>query len=151
MLHLKTILISLAAVAVLLTIEEKHFNHQKNIFIEGYDVVSYFSQKPTKGTKANEVIYNGLHFYFANATNKEKFNKNPNSYLPQYGGWCAYAMALNAEKVSVDPKTYKIVNGKLLLFYNSFGTNTLEKWNAWKNDGLHITKADANWKLILQK
>jgi len=34
------------------------------------------------------------------------------------------------EKVKIDPETFKIVNGKLYLFYNFFFNNTLKDWNA---------------------
>ena len=69
--------------------------------------------------------------------------KNPAKYEPQYGGWCAYAMGAKGEKVSVDPKTYKIVDGKLYLFYNRLFNNTLEDWN--ENEAKLKNKADANW------
>ncbi|OYZ43692.1 MAG: YHS domain protein, partial [Sphingobacteriales bacterium 24-40-4] len=47
------------------------------------------------------------------------------------------------EKVSVDPETYKIVNGKLYLFYNQFFNNTLKDWN--KDEVNLMTKANTNW------
>jgi len=55
--------------------------------------------------------------------------KNPAGYEPQYGGWCAYAMGANGEKVEIDPGTFKIVDGKLNLYYNAFFNNTLKSWN----------------------
>jgi hypothetical protein len=52
--------------------------------------------------------------------------------------------ALKGEKVSVDPETFKIVNGKLFLFYNSFFNNTLKSWN--KDENNPHARADKNWK-----
>ena len=78
-----------------------------------------------------------------------KFKKNPTKYLPQYGAWCAYAMGDNGDKVSVNPETYKIVDGKLYLFYNKLFVNTLKSWN--KDEDRIKAKADANWTTVLTK
>jgi hypothetical protein len=51
------------------------------------------------------------------------------------------------EKVSVNPETYKIINGKLYLFYNAFFNNTLKIWN--KNESGLMMKADSNWNKII--
>jgi hypothetical protein len=45
--------------------------------------------------------------------------------------------------VDVDPETFKIIDGKLFLFYNKFFNNTLKSWN--RNEVELKTKADANW------
>ncbi|WP_313791537.1 YHS domain-containing (seleno)protein [Lacinutrix neustonica] len=78
------------------------------------------------------------------------FNKNPKHYLPQYGGYCAYAIAEKAKKVSIDAETFEIRDGKLYLFYNSWGTNTLKLWKKEDVKGLQ-QKADQNWRLISEK
>ena len=125
----------------------KQFNLDNNLAIQGYDPVAYFREnKAVKGSKDLAVSYQGVLYYFSSAANKEEFKKNAAPYEPQYGGWCAYAMGSKGEKVSVDPKTFKIVNGKLYLFYNKFFNNTLTEWNKDEN-GLK-TKADANWTKI---
>ena len=74
---------------------------------------------------------------------KEEFKKNPAQYEPQYGGWCAYAMGDSGEKVSIDPETFKVLDGKLYLFYNKFFNNTLKSWN--KDEAKLKKSADANW------
>lgn len=76
--------------------------------------------------------------------NKDLFAAAPVKYEPQYGGWCAYAMGAKGEKVSVDPETFKITDGKLFLFYNRFFTNTLKDWNKDENN-LKIN-ADKSWE-----
>ncbi|WP_276500368.1 YHS domain-containing (seleno)protein [Terrimonas pollutisoli] len=128
-------------------LRKRQFNLEDNIAIEGYDPVAYFkNNKATKGKKEFAVSHQGVIYYFASAENKEEFKKTPGRYEPEYGGWCAYAMGAKGEKVSVDPATYKIVNGKLYLFYNSFLNNTLKSWN---KDEAHLkTEADKNWKKI---
>lgn len=120
-----------------------------HLAIEGYDPVAYFNQsKAVKGNKAFAVFYEGIEYHFANAQNKELFKATPARYEPQYGGWCAYAMGATGEKVEVDPQTFKVVQGKLYLFYHSWVNNTLTKWN---NDEANLkNKADANWKKFIQ-
>jgi hypothetical protein len=55
-------------------------------------------------------------------------------------------MGLNGEKVSVDPETYKIKEGRLYLFYKTFLNNTLKKWN--EDEETLLPRADLNWKAI---
>lgn len=77
----------------------------------------------------------------------QTFKANPDKYEPAYGGWCAYAMGKTGEKVEVDPFKFKIVNGKLNLFYYSIINNTLNKWN---EDEANLKKqADKNWNTLL--
>lgn len=126
----------------------KEFNLENKLALQGYDPVAYFTQKKAvKGKKEFSVVHEGVLYYFASNADKELFAKNPSAYEPQYGGWCAYAMGANGEKVEVDPETFKIVNGKLFLFYNAFFNNTLKSWN---KDEVNLNKkADANWKKFI--
>lgn len=123
------------------------FNLEKGLAVQGYDVVAYFSGKPVKGNASLAAVYQGVRYHFANEANKETFKKNAAKYEPQYGGWCAYAMGANGEKVEIDPETFKIVNGKLYLFYNKRFNNTLKTWN--KDEQSLKAKADANWSKLL--
>ena len=121
------------------------FNLDKKVAIQGYDPVAYFKQnKPTKGKKELSASYEGVIYYFSTQANKDAFAKNPVSFEPQYGGWCAFAMGDYNEKVEVNPETFKILDGKLYLFYNAYFNNTLKSWN--KNEASLKKKADANWK-----
>ena len=79
---------------------------------------------------------------------QDSFAKNPAGFEPQYGGWCAYAMGSSGEKVEINPETFKIVEGKLYLFYNAFFNNTLKSWN--KEEAQLKAKADSNWKKIIK-
>jgi len=125
----------------------KQFNLDDNVAISGYDPVAYFkSHKAVKGNKNLSVNHQGVIYYFSSVANKEEFKKSPASYEPEYGGWCAYAMGAKGEKVSIDPETFKIINGKLYLFYNSFFNNTLKSWN--KDETNLKAKAYMNWKKI---
>jgi YHS domain-containing protein len=129
------------------TLRKKSFNLEKAVAIQGYDPVAYFKQnKAVKGNSQFAASYEGITYYFSSTENKEAFAKSPASYEPQYGGWCAFAMGNSGEKVEIDPSTFKILNGKLYLFYNKFFNNTLKSWN--KDETNLRTKADANWQKI---
>jgi len=126
------------------TLRVKHFNLEKGLAIQGYDPVAYFvSKKAIKGNKQFAVSAEGVTYYFSTANNKDLFLKDYKKYEPQYGGWCAYAMGANNEKVEIDPETFKILNGKLYLFYHTWTNNTLTKWNA--NEKTLNAAADKNW------
>ncbi len=123
------------------------FNLKDGIALQGYDPVAYFNQqKAVKGSKDLTVYNQGLIYYFSSVENKEAFKKNATKYEPEYGGWCAYAMGASGEKVNVDPGTFKIVNGKLYLFYNKYFNNTLKDWN--KDENNLKAKADINWRKL---
>ncbi|WP_333876357.1 YHS domain-containing (seleno)protein [Flavobacterium sp.] len=124
-----------------------HFNLENKVALQGYDPVAYFTQKKAvKGKKEIASTYEGVTYYFSSQANKTAFVKNPSNYEPQYGGWCAFAMGDYGEKVEVNPQTFKIVNGKLFLFYNAYFNNTLKSWN--KDEANLNRKADANWEKI---
>ncbi|OYU68230.1 MAG: YHS domain protein [Cytophagaceae bacterium BCCC1] len=125
----------------------KQFNLEKGLAIQGFDPVTYFTQnKAIEGNKQFAAQYDGVTYYFSNATNKDLFVKEPKKYEPQYGGWCAYAMGATNNKVEIDPETFKILNGKLYLFFHSWTNNTLLKWN--KDEANLKAKADKNWQAI---
>jgi YHS domain-containing protein len=127
----------------------KNFNLSDGIGIKGYDPVTYFTgNKAVKGNRELVSSYRGIKYFFSNQTSQELFKSNPAKYEPQYGGWCAYAMGTDGSKVDIDPSTFKIVDGKLFLFYNRFFNNTLKSWNA--NEGKLHMQADENWSNILK-
>lgn len=125
------------------------YNLDKKVALLGYDPVAYLNQKKAvKGKSTIVAIYEGVVYNFSSQGNKDLFLKNPTNYEPQYGGWCAYAMGSSGEKVEVDPETFKIIDGKLYLFYNAYFNNTLKSWN--KDEVNLKAKADSNWKKNLK-
>ena len=125
---MKFLILALSILIPFVTSGQTNFNTNNGFVAGGYDVVAYFSNKTQKGNKQYLTDFGGAKFKFANAINLEKFKANPEKYAPKYGGYCAYAMGTSGEKVSIDPETYEIRDGKLYLFYNAFFTNTFEKW-----------------------
>ena len=129
------------------SLRKNQFNLAKGVAISGYDPVTYFKQnKAVKGKKEFAVYAEGVTYYLSSADNKEEFKNNFSKYEPQYGGWCAYAMGNDGTKVEVDPETFKIIDGKLFLFYNRLFNNTLKSWN--KDEANLKSHADANWKKL---
>ncbi len=124
---------------------QNNYYSKKGTVLAGYDVVGYFNNKVIKGTKAYAFEYDGGTFLFASQEHLDTFKANPESFVPQYGGYCAYAMAVKGKAVSVDPKTFEIRDGKLYLFYNSWGNNTLESWLEEQPDTL-VKQADKNFE-----
>ena len=129
----------------------KEFNiDSEKLALDGYDPVAYFKQKKAIEGKASITAeLDGIRYRFASEANKNIFLSSPQAYEPQYGGWCAYAMGAKGEKVEVDPETFKIIDGKLYLFYNRFFNNTLDTWN--KDEATLKANADKNWSKLMVK
>lgn len=137
------------AFGIVATAQEKkeHLNTESGLAIDGYDPVAYFvSGKALEGKKELSANIGGVTYRFVSASNRDLFQKDPQKYEPQYGGWCAYAMGATGEKVEIDPETFKIIDNKLYLFYNAYFNNTLKKWNT--DEANLKKKADDNWKKV---
>lgn len=114
--------------------------------IRGHDPVAYFAQGgPAKGSKQFSHQWGGATWYFASAGNRDKFAAKPESYGPQYGGYCAYGVAQGSAP-EIDPSAWSIVEGKLYLNYSH---SIRERWK--KDIPGYIRKADANWPAVLQR
>ena len=118
-------------------------NTEQGWAIKGYDPVAYFTTgKPTPGIAQFTTIYKGATYRFASAENRARFIAAPEKFVPQYGGYCAYAIALN-KIADIDPDEWTIVDDKLYL-NNGFLAQTL--WSLDKSG--NITKGDQNWPLV---
>ncbi len=114
--------------------------NRAGVAVDGYDVVAYHTAAtPTKGSTSYTHAWKGATYHFANAANRDLFAANPARYAPQYGGYCAYAVAQGA-KADIDPEAWKVVDGKLYLNLNK---RIQKRWE--KDIPGYIAKADANW------
>lgn len=146
----KFIVILFLGITASLAAQQIDYNVKKGFVAEGYDVTEYFNNKAVKGANKFITTHDNVKYKFVSQENLEKFKNNPEKFVPQYGGYCAYAVGANADKVDIDPETYEIRDGKLYLFYNSWGVNTLTKWNKEGAEDLK-NKADINWQKIKTK
>ena len=117
----------------------------------GYDMVAYFTDNAAvKGTKEYTHEIAGVKYLFSSVEHKNLFAKNPEKYLPVCDGYCAWGVAEKGKKVPVNPQTFKVINGKLHLFFNGdfSGTpfNTLPEWN--KNEKNLLTQLPVNWEKL---
>jgi YHS domain-containing protein len=115
-------------------------NASEGIGLKGYDPVAYFTNgAATRGSEKHSYLWKGVTYRFASAENLRQFKADPAKYLPQYGGYCAYAMSHNRIADS-DPSRWAIVNGKLYL------NNGLVAEKLWSlNENGNILSADRNW------
>lgn len=124
-------------------------NHQNGISttgVLGYDLVSYHKgENPVRGDGKNVVVLDGTTYLFASEENKKAFERDPERYLPAYGGYCAFGVAINKKFVG-DPEVWKIVDGTL---YLNLDKNIQSNWN--QDIQGNITKADWNWTGIKDK
>ncbi len=126
------VLMSLNKLTVALGGAEPLVNTDDGLALHGYDAVFYQQPGgPQLGDTGIATVVAGGTYRFASKEIRATFTADPARYLPAYGGWCAYAMA-SADYVDVDPKTFKIIDGRLYLFYNGWLGNSLTTWNkAW--------------------
>ncbi|MEM6902656.1 MAG: YHS domain-containing (seleno)protein [Pseudomonadota bacterium] len=111
-----------------------------NEAISGYDAVAYFTEgRPVEGSGEFQTEWNGAIWKFANADNLATFKADPVQYAPQYGGYCAWAMA-RGSFASTQPENWSIVDGKLYLNYND---SIQQRWEA--DTANFIANADAKW------
>ena len=142
----KIVTLVLLVLSFTITAQKEVNTNKKGFAADGFDVVAYFENHAVEGNKKFQTTVAGVKYQFSTAENLAKFKKSPNKYSPQYGGWCAYAIGAKNEKVEINPKTFEIRDGKLYLFYNSWGINTLK---LWKKEGAEKLReqADKNWSL----
>ena len=112
----------------------------------GYDPVAYFTEsKAVKGSGRYTAEHRGVTYLFSNEANRDAFKKDPARYLPAYGGYCAYGVAIG-KKFWADPAVWEIVDGTL---YLNLDKPIQQEWD--KDKPGYITKADSNWGSIKDK
>ncbi|MFT7472230.1 MAG: hypothetical protein ACI8XU_002127 [Kiritimatiellia bacterium] len=138
-------LILLSASSGALALDEINTTYFGNLAIEGYDAVAYFTeQRAIQGNKEHETNYKDANWRFASAANLAAFQADPESYAPQYGGYCAWAVSQN-DTASIDPTQFTVHDGKLYLNYNK---KISARWKADKE--AFINDADRYWPQLIQ-
>ena len=125
------------------------YSHEKLGAIRGADVVAYYSLLPGDKAVMGKQEYNykwqGATWYFSSQQNMDAFILDPGAYMPQYGGYCAFAIGHNFT-TDIRPNSWTIVDGKLYLNHNNSSRKMFNK-----KVEKRIAKADENWPEVLKK
>ena len=131
---------ALAALALPAHAEEPPIFAVSGLALQGYDPVAYFTEgKPVEGKPDIALMWMGATWHFASKANRDAFERMPQKYAPQYGGYCAWAIA-DGNYAKGSAKHWAIVDGKLYLNYNK---SIQKKWN--KDRPGFIKRGDAQW------
>lgn len=116
------------------------------VAVGGYDPVAYFTEgRPVRGSSQFRITHEGYEYRFASAQNLAAFRADPSRYLPQYGGYCAWAVA-HGYTAPGNPNNWRIVDGRLYLNYND---DIQQRWE--RDIPGFIRSADANWPAVLSR
>lgn len=123
-----------------------HTGLLSNVAVGGYDPVAYFTQgHPVRGVAQFKTTHQGYEYRFASAANLAAFRASPARYLPQYGGYCAWAVA-QGYTAPGDPRAWRIVDGRLYLNYNA------EIQQRWETDIQgNVSRANGHWPSVLRR
>ncbi|EEE36991.1 YHS domain protein [Rhodobacteraceae bacterium KLH11] len=139
-----TSLSSFALVPAVSAQEASLFYNGDGAAASGFDVVSYYGVSgPVPGRSDIALMWKGTLWRFASEDNRDRFERNPRAFAPQFGGYCAYAMRQGRLK-STDPRAWQIVDGRLYLIHSQ----QIEKiWK--KNVSKNIRDAEDHWPAAL--
>ena len=117
-----------------------------SLAVGGHDPEAYFTEgRPVKGERQISPRHLGAEWRSASAANRDAVAAAPDKYAPQYGGFCAYAVA-SGYKAKIEPDAFTIVEGKLYLNYDQ----SIQR--RWRRDiPGYIRKGDRNWPEVSKK
>ncbi|WP_420573443.1 YHS domain-containing (seleno)protein [Kordia sp.] len=145
-----SILILSFLISTLLFAQDNKANNidNSNIALKGYSPVSYLDLGiAQKGVKQYKSEHKKVIYYFTSAEQKSTFDKNPEKYLPQYGGFCAFGVYAGA-KFRPDPNKFIVKNGKYFLYLYNLELDAQQLWLAENNHGKLLATANKNWKKL---
>jgi len=119
-----------------------------NVAIMGYDPVAYFTEsRAVKGSPEISQPWLGATWHFASSQHRDAFAAEPMRYAPQYGGFCAGSVSVGMITDNIDPKSWRIIDGKLYLFGGSGGIE--QDFDPMANKIL--ADASAHWPEVKKK
>ena len=115
--------------------------NEKGVALSGYDPVAYFTEKkPVVGQEKFSAKHEDATYWFSSEAHRVLFVAEPSKYVPQYGGYCAYAASLGRKGFG-NPLNFDVINNKLYINYND---GIQKRWSA--DSAGFIQKADAKWE-----
>lgn len=119
-----------------------------NIALQGYSPVSYADLGlAQKGVKEFKSEYKKVIYYFTSADQKATFDKQPEKYLPQYGGFCAFGIFAGA-KFRTDPNKFISKDGEYFLYLNNLELDAKQLWQNENDHAKLVKAADKNWEKL---
>lgn len=141
---LLTVLIALVALArPALAADPVSTSWRNDIAAMGWDVVSFFIGEPARGSEAFVETFRGAEWRFSTEANRLLFSVNPEAFLPEYGGYCAWAVG-HDKLARGNPEHWTLRDGRL--FFN-FSDRTHRLWERERERW--IARGDANWPDVL--
>ena len=151
MTYLVRIMMTLVIVASVITLQAQDKRSvnidDSKIALQGYSAVSYLDLGlAQRGSKDFKVVHDGISYYFTDQKQVSRFKANPQRYLPQFGGFCAFGIYAGA-KFRTDPHKFVVSNDKLYLFLYDLEVDAKQLWLA-ENESKLLPVAHANWKML---
>ncbi|MDC5840014.1 hypothetical protein OPW33_11770 [Vibrio europaeus] len=116
---------------------------ENDLAIKGYDPVAYFTDAGAlQGEPQFSATYKNAIYHFVSSENRDQFKANPQAFAPQYGGYCAFGVAMG-KKFETDPQAWKIEDGKL---YLNLDKTVQQRW--LEDTQGFIVDANTNWTNI---
>jgi len=118
--------------------------------LDGYDPMAYhLERRALPGSLEHTARHEGVTYRFASAAHREAFVAAPERFAPAYGGWCAWALADGeGSLVEIDPRSFLLQDGEVLLFYDGAFADTRAWWQEGDGEALR-RRADRNWQRLL--
>ncbi len=136
--------LALVGLACPVMAEDPMYYAPGGIALSGYDVVAYFTEgEAVEGVADNALTWRGATWYFSSPESLMAFEMNPEAYAPQFGGYCAYAVA-EGHTGPVDPDAFFVREGRLYFMHNARMLGEMQE-----DLNQIVTKAQANWPSAL--
>ncbi len=142
---LAAVVLAAAGLPLAASAGEVWYPYGSKLGADGRDVVAYFSEgQAVKGVEEHAVDFGGTRWLFSSGENRDAFAADPARYVPQYGGYCAYAMGKGYQAFG-NPEVWTVHEGRLFFNYSSSVQNS---WTASRQD--LIESADRNWPGVVE-
>jgi YHS domain-containing protein len=110
------------------------------VALRGVDAVALATGlKVQEGQATYTYEHDGVAYYFASKKTMAAFAADPDKYKPQYGGFCAFGVAIG-KKLDANPRFADIVDGKLYVFLNRAAFRKYQEDKAGT-----LAKAERKW------
>lgn len=111
--------------------------------LDGNDITSYYDRPfPVKGDPRYQLQFKEKNWLFADKKSMEAFQNAPDAYMPQYNGWCGWALAQGRLSPSY-PEHYVIYEGKLFLMCSR---SAKKKW--MRDQPRALIQSQKNWEKL---